>query len=75
MWIDEKVNHLEAARTKDVTSFEDKVKKLQKHQAFMAELQAHESRIKEITENGRFYSRETDEWIMLTNYKCRCKEF
>ncbi|XP_042865885.1 spectrin beta chain, non-erythrocytic 5-like isoform X7 [Penaeus japonicus] len=52
MWIDEKVNHLEAARTKDVTSFEDKVKKLQKHQAFMAELQAHESRIKEITENG-----------------------
>lgn len=61
MWIDEKVNHLEAARTKDVTSFEDKVKKLQKHQAFMAELQAHESRIKEITENGRFYSREIHE--------------
>lgn len=52
MWIDEKVSNLEATRTKDVTSFEDKVKKLQKHQAFMAELQAHESRIKEITEKG-----------------------
>ncbi|XP_066955513.1 spectrin beta chain, non-erythrocytic 5 isoform X7 [Macrobrachium rosenbergii] len=53
MWIDEKANHLEAERLKgEVTSFEDKVKKLQKHQAFMAELQAHESRIKEITEKG-----------------------
>ncbi|KAK7068041.1 Spectrin beta chain, non-erythrocytic 5, partial [Halocaridina rubra] len=53
MWIDEKANHLEAERLKgEVTSFEDKVKKLQKHQAFMAELQAHESRIKEITDKG-----------------------
>ncbi|XP_071547281.1 spectrin beta chain, non-erythrocytic 5 isoform X4 [Panulirus ornatus] len=53
MWIDEKANHLEAERLKgEVTSFEDKVRKLQKHQAFMAELQAHECSIKEITEKG-----------------------
>ena len=56
MWIDEKSSHLEAERLKgEVTSFEDKVKKLQKHQAFMAELQAHESRIQEITEKGSLY--------------------
>ncbi|XP_069954045.1 spectrin beta chain isoform X10 [Cherax quadricarinatus] len=53
MWIDEKANHLDAERLKgEVTSFEDKVRKLQKHQAFMAELQAHECSIKEITEKG-----------------------
>ncbi|KAK4313156.1 hypothetical protein Pmani_015473 [Petrolisthes manimaculis] len=53
IWIDEKTSHLEAERIKgDVTSFDDKVRKLQKHQAFMAELQAHESRIKEITDLG-----------------------
>ncbi|XP_076029013.1 spectrin beta chain, non-erythrocytic 5 kst isoform X3 [Oratosquilla oratoria] len=53
MWIDEKSSRLEAEKSKgEVTSFEDKVKKLQKHQAFMAELHAHESRIKEITNKG-----------------------
>lgn len=53
MWIDEKANHLDADRLKgDVTSFDDKVRKLQKHQAFLAELQAHECSIKEITDKG-----------------------
>ena len=53
VWIDEKENYLEIEKQKgEVTSFEDKVKKLQKHQAFMSEIQAHESRIKEIIEKG-----------------------
>ncbi|XP_045137790.1 spectrin beta chain, non-erythrocytic 1-like isoform X9 [Portunus trituberculatus] len=53
MWIDEKANHLDADKLKgDVTSFDDKVRKLQKHQAFLAELQAHECSIKEITDKG-----------------------
>ena len=52
-WITEKTSHLDAERQKgDVISFEDKVKKLQKHQAFMAELQAHESMMKQITGKG-----------------------
>ncbi|XP_050686605.1 spectrin alpha chain-like [Eriocheir sinensis] len=53
MWIDEKASHLDADKLKgEVTSFDDKVRKLQKHQAFMAELQAHECSIKEITDKG-----------------------
>ena len=56
MWIDEKANHLDADRLKgDVTSFDDKVRKLQKHQAFLAELQAHECSIKEVTDKGEIY--------------------
>ena len=48
------MTHLEAEKSKgEVTSFEDKVRKLQKHQAFNAELQAHEPRIKKITEQGK----------------------
>lgn len=36
----------------EVTSLEDKIKKLQKHQAFQAELVAHEGKIKSIQQNG-----------------------
>lgn len=39
----------------EVTSLEDKIKKLQKHQAFQAELAAHQSKISSIRENGIYF--------------------
>lgn len=64
MWIDEKASHLDADKLKgEVTSFDDKVRKLQKHQAFMAELQAHECSIKEITEKGKEMQEEWKSWM------------
>lgn len=52
-WIDEKSKKLEKEVGKtEVTSLEDKIKKLQKHQAFQAELVAHEGKIKSIQRNG-----------------------
>ncbi|XP_065202026.1 spectrin beta chain, non-erythrocytic 1 isoform X3 [Planococcus citri] len=52
-WIDEKSKKLEKEVGKtEVTSLEDKIKKLQKHQAFQAELVAHEGKIKSIQQNG-----------------------
>ncbi|XP_055611321.1 spectrin beta chain, non-erythrocytic 1-like isoform X3 [Uranotaenia lowii] len=53
-WINEKQKKLEAdAHTfADVSNMEDKVKKLQKHQAFQAEVAANEGRIKEVKQMG-----------------------
>lgn len=63
MWIHEKASHLDADKLKgEVTSFDDKVRKLQKHQAFMAELQAHECSIQEITEKGKEIQEEWKSW-------------
>lgn len=48
-WIGEKQKKLEAEASKgDVSNLEDKIKKLQKHQAFQAELSANQIRIEEI---------------------------
>ncbi|XP_065083239.1 spectrin beta chain, non-erythrocytic 1 isoform X3 [Ochlerotatus camptorhynchus] len=53
-WINEKQKKLEADATgfADVSNMEDKVKKLQKHQAFQAEVAANEGRIKEVNQKG-----------------------
>ncbi|XP_044574402.1 spectrin beta chain, non-erythrocytic 1 isoform X3 [Cotesia glomerata] len=52
-WIGEKQKKLEAEASKgQVLSLEDKIKKLQKHQAFQAELAANQSRIEEIKNKG-----------------------
>lgn len=52
-WIGEKQKKLEAEASKgEVSSLEDKIKKLQKHQAFQAELAANQSRIEEIKTKG-----------------------
>ncbi|KAK2588759.1 hypothetical protein KPH14_001641 [Odynerus spinipes] len=52
-WIGEKQKKLEAEASKgEVSSLEDKIKKLQKHQAFQAELAANQSRIEEIKAKG-----------------------
>ncbi|XP_063994705.1 spectrin beta chain, non-erythrocytic 5 isoform X3 [Diachasmimorpha longicaudata] len=52
-WIGEKQKKLEAEASKgEVSSLEDKIKKLQKHQAFQAELAANQSRIEEIRTKG-----------------------
>ncbi|XP_049846907.1 spectrin beta chain, non-erythrocytic 1 isoform X2 [Schistocerca gregaria] len=52
-WIGEKQKKLEAEVSKgEVNSIEDKIKKLQKHQAFQAELVAHETMIQQIREKG-----------------------
>nr|CAD7395714.1 unnamed protein product [Timema poppensis] len=52
-WIGEKQKKLEAEANKvEVNSMEDKVKKLQKHQAFQAELAAHKGRIDHIKDKG-----------------------
>ncbi|XP_015599750.1 spectrin beta chain, non-erythrocytic 1 isoform X3 [Cephus cinctus] len=52
-WIGEKQKKLEAEASKgEVSSLEDKIKKLQKHQAFQAELAANQSRIEEIKGKG-----------------------
>lgn len=53
-WISEKQKKLEADVNNfaDVVNLEDKIKKLQKHQAFQAEVAANEGRIKEIKDMG-----------------------
>ncbi|XP_058446279.1 spectrin beta chain, non-erythrocytic 5 isoform X3 [Malaya genurostris] len=53
-WINEKQKKLEADATSfaDVTNMEDKIKKLQKHQAFQAEVAANEGRIREVKQKG-----------------------
>lgn len=53
-WINEKQKKLEAdlGTLADVTSIEEKIKRLQKHQAFQAEISANEGRIQEIKEKG-----------------------
>lgn len=52
-WINEKLKKLEVdASYAEVTSLEDKIKKLQKHQSLQAEVTANEPRIKEIQEKA-----------------------
>ena len=53
-WINEKQKKLEAAAGSfaEVTDIEEKIKRLQKHQAFQAEISANEGRIREIKEKG-----------------------
>ncbi|XP_055694009.1 spectrin alpha chain, non-erythrocytic 1 isoform X2 [Lutzomyia longipalpis] len=52
-WISEKLKKLEVDDSyTDVTSLEDKIKKLQKHQSFQAEVAANDQRIKEIQDKG-----------------------
>lgn len=52
-WIAEKQKKIDnEIKTVDVASLEDKIKKLQKHQTFQAELTAHSGKIKEIKANG-----------------------
>ena len=54
-WIGEKQKKLEAEMSKgEVSSMEDKMKKLQKHQAFQAELTAHDGRIQNIKDKGQY---------------------
>ena len=53
-WIGEKKKKLEAEMSKgEMSSMEDKMKKLQKHQAFQAELTAHDGRIQNIKDKGQ----------------------
>ncbi|KAK9874725.1 hypothetical protein WA026_005540 [Henosepilachna vigintioctopunctata] len=53
IWITEKQKKLETqVKTGDVQSLEDKIKMLQKHQAFQAEVTANEIRILEIKQKG-----------------------
>ncbi|GFT80923.1 spectrin beta chain, non-erythrocytic 5 [Nephila pilipes] len=52
-WIEDKKKYLEAEQgMSQIASLEDKMKKLQKHQAFQAELSAHESNIQNIKQKG-----------------------
>ncbi|XP_063909279.1 spectrin beta chain, non-erythrocytic 1 isoform X5 [Zophobas morio] len=52
-WIAEKQKNLETqVKTGEVTSLEDKIKELQKHQAFQAEIAANEGKIKEVKSKG-----------------------
>lgn len=52
-WISEKRKKLDVEISKgDVNNLEDKIKKLQKHQAFQAELTANQGRINSIKNNG-----------------------
>ncbi|XP_052120778.1 spectrin beta chain, non-erythrocytic 1 isoform X4 [Frankliniella occidentalis] len=58
LWIDEKQKKLEAEAGKgEGNSLEEKIKKLQKHQAFQAELSANQGRIGEIQEKGEMLLR------------------
>lgn len=53
-WIGEKQKNLEAqVKTSDVTNLEGKIKELQKHQAFQAEITANSSKIEEIKNKGK----------------------
>lgn len=51
-WIAEKEKKLGAMSKAEVTDLEDKIKILQKHQAFQAEVVANSGRIQEIKQNG-----------------------
>ncbi|RZC41345.1 spectrin alpha chain, non-erythrocytic 1, partial [Asbolus verrucosus] len=52
-WIAEKQKNLEAqVKTSEVTNLEDKIKELQKHQAFQAEIAANQGKIKEVKSKG-----------------------
>lgn len=52
-WIADKQKKLEASdKTGEVSNLEDKIKKLQKHQAFVAEVAANEGRMKDIQNKG-----------------------
>ncbi|KAF5273495.1 hypothetical protein FQA39_LY07512 [Lamprigera yunnana] len=52
-WIIEKQKKLESeVKTNEVNSLEDKIKELQKHQAFQAEIAANESQIIEVMDKG-----------------------
>ncbi|XP_066903176.1 spectrin beta chain, erythrocytic isoform X2 [Halyomorpha halys] len=52
-WIGEKKKKLEVEAKAEVSSLEDKIKKLQKHQAFQAELAVNKGRITAIQEKGQ----------------------
>lgn len=52
-WIGEKKKKIEMEGKAEVNSLEDKIKKLQKHQAFQAELAANKGRITSIQEKGQ----------------------
>lgn len=52
-WLEEKRKKLTAENlTSDVVSLEDKIKKLQKHQAFQAELAANQGQLMKVKEKG-----------------------
>ncbi|XP_073969406.1 spectrin beta chain, non-erythrocytic 5 kst isoform X2 [Rhodnius prolixus] len=51
-WIEEKMKKLEMDAKGEVNSLDDKIKKLQKHQAFQAELAANKPRITDIQQKG-----------------------
>lgn len=52
-WIAEKQKKLEKqVKTGEVTNLEDKIKELQKHQAFQAEIAANEGKIREVKSKG-----------------------
>nr|WIM01459.1 non-erythrocytic spectrin beta chain [Limnephilus lunatus] len=51
-WIQDKSKKLEADQGGEVTSLEDKIKKLQKHQAFKAELAANAGRVGELKQKA-----------------------
>ncbi|XP_008201528.1 spectrin alpha chain, non-erythrocytic 1 isoform X2 [Tribolium castaneum] len=53
IWIAEKQKKLEKqVKTGEVTNLDDKIKELQKHQAFQAEIAANEGKIKEVKSKG-----------------------
>ena len=53
VWIEDRQKQLDAEEALgEVTSLEDKAKRLQKHQAFQAEVSAHQGRINEIQKAG-----------------------
>lgn len=52
-WIGDKQKKLEASdKTAEVSNLEDKIKKLQKHQAFVAEVAANEGRMRDVQNKG-----------------------
>lgn len=55
-WISEKRKKLDLESKGDVNNLEEKIKKLQKHQAFQAELTANQGRINSIKHNGKLYN-------------------
>lgn len=66
-WIGEKQKKLEVEVNKgEVSSLEDKIKKLQKHQAFQAELAANQPRITAIKDNGKFSIYCVNTWLMVS---------
>lgn len=54
LWIEEKLKKLEVeGQMGEVTNLEDKIKKLQKHQAFQAEITANQDRITAVKDKGK----------------------